>query len=357
MGERNALKHVSGSRKESLTPLLEIQPPNDKTLDEHLLNFERQIKECWGKSEPIFVDIDHIYSSDIVSEETMLQSGEHPVEYIAKAVENAGTKCIPVFSFIRYNINQTYNDALKKVNETYSRGICLRITAEELVDLNDLKTSLDIFLEEFYLNQQSVDIILDFQDISTQNEQQLHNELVRVLLHFPYILKWRTLTFCSTSFPVQLSKKVATKSNGTLPRTEWKVYKQLSSLNIARIPSFGDYTVVNPQTTTDFDPSYMDMAPTIKYTITEEFLIFRGSGVKASGKGFAQTHTLAQDVVAHSEYLGKTFSHGDEFIHERATNSSSSKGNATSWVTVNVNHHLELVASHFSSSHVVSNVN
>ncbi|KAA0547406.1 hypothetical protein FZW96_11100 [Bacillus sp. BGMRC 2118] len=61
-----------------------------------------------------------------------------------------------------------------------------------------------------------------------------------------------------TSFPDQLSKKVKTKSYGEIERSEWKIYKKLINLNLSRIPNLGDYTVVHPKISYEFNPAIMD---------------------------------------------------------------------------------------------------
>ncbi|PSM01097.1 beta family protein [Bacillus subtilis] len=350
-GERNALKHLH--RKQDITPLLEIQSPDkNKTIEDHLSGFQQSIEESWSKEDPIFVDVDSLYSS--VENDTFIDGDVHPLKYIVSSVEMAGTHCIPVYSFYRYNTEEQYDIVLKELIDQYKRGLCIRLTPDDLSDLQTLSSDITDELEYFGLTEENVDIILDFKDISTRSVDQVVDELIQILLNFPKLNSWRTITFCGTSFPVQLSKKVPTKNNGSIPRVEWLTYQRLLKLNLARIPSFGDYTITNPMTSTDFDQRIMDMAPAIKYTTKSEFLIYRGSGVKASGEGFGQTKALAQDVISNPAYMGAAFSYGDNFIYERATNPESSRGNPTSWVTVNVNHHLEYVASQLSSSLVVS---
>ena len=358
MGERNGLKNVTKPSKMRITPLLEIQPftKANKTLEQNIKDLSKQVKESWDIDKPIFVDIDSLYIDGGVDPNALTSNGIHSVEAIIDSIESEGVSVIPVYSFFRYNIGNNYQDGVKKSVQKHQNGLCLRLTNEDFESMKDLITNLKQVLINFSLSPDQIDIILDFGDISHQNNSQISSLYLNVILNFPDINLWRTFTICSTSFPSQLRKKVATRTNGELPRAEWGIYQELLQKNISRLPSFGDYTIVNPAVPVDFDPTYMDMAPTIKYTIKDKFLIFRGAVVKASGQGFGQVGKIAKDVVTHKEYLGAKFSYGDQFIDNCANVPNSPTGNATSWVTINVNHHLELTASHFSNLGAASTV-
>ncbi|MCQ6275766.1 beta family protein [Bacillus sp. V3B] len=358
MGERNGLKHVTKSSKMHVTPLLEIQPFTNanKTLEQNIKDIGKNVRESWDIDNPIFVDIDTLYNDSDVDPSILTSNGLHPVEAIIDTIESEGVSVVPVYSFFRYNFGIDYEQAIKQSVKKHGNGLCLRLTDEDFEEMNDLVKNLKQVLIDFSLSHNEIDIILDFGDISSQKYSNVLSNYLNVILNVPDLNKWRTFTICSTSFPSQLSKKVATKTNGILPRVEWIVYQDLLQKNISRFPTFGDYTVVNSAVPANFDPTYMDMAPTIKYTVDDKFLIFRGSGVKASGQGFSQVCAISKNVVSHPNYLGSNFSYGDQFIDNCANKPNSPTGNATTWVSINVNHHLELTASHFSNLGVVSTV-
>ncbi|MEB9946749.1 beta family protein [Bacillus cereus] len=353
MGEKNALKQVTIPSKERMTPLIEIQPPQLKTVNQHLENIGKHIKTCWNMNSPILIDVDQLYS-DGTDKNILMSDGSSPIEFIFNSIFQEGSTAIPVYGFYLFNDSQYYENEIKKIAQLYNTGICLRLTQNDLADLSTLTTNLHELQQDFHLTRDKIDIILDFEDISNQ-EDTILSKLTNILLNFPNIHDWRMLTVCSTSFPSELSKKVATKTQGKLPRIEWQLYLAINKINLARIPTYGDYTVVNPQMVTDFDPSYMDVAATIKYTTNDNFLIFRGSGLKSNG--YQQYRSLATDIVNHQKYKGRSFSFGDNYIYECAHSPNSNTGNLTTWVTNNVNHHLELVVQSLStqSDSLVSN--
>ncbi|MED0762706.1 hypothetical protein P4S93_18500, partial [Aneurinibacillus thermoaerophilus] len=85
----------------------------------------------------------------------------------------------------------------------------------------------------------------------------------------------------------------------------------------------------------------------IRYTTDDEFLIFRGIVVK--NNGFSQMTGLCQTLINHNKYCGASFSYGDQYIYDCANGQQT--GNAESWVTVGVNHHLTLTIKNLSSLH------
>lgn len=347
-GERNALKHLDKDVKANMTPLLEIQPvPYDaikeefeKTLDQYLDGIGKKASECLLTNHPLFLDVSTLYNNVEFDPLTLLQGDIHPVQHIVKDFEAYDIPVIPVTGILRYD---EFHEAIKSVVSEFERGVCLRITREELQDLEQLEEDLEAQLEFLSLSPSEVDIVLDYQFISGVKAKELTNQIVMCLSQFPNLTTWRSLTLCGTSFPPTISQ-IPTKSNGSIVRKDWKVYKKLRRLNLPRVPAYGDYTITNPNFTI-FNPKTMKMAADIKYTVDGEFLIFRGKII--SGNGFDQMQDLCKDVLANSKYRGKDFSHGDQYIFKCAQGTAKN-GNKETWVTVGVNHHLTQVVSDLS---------
>jgi hypothetical protein len=352
-GERTALSELDPTHKKIMTPLIEIQPvpfdhPNgkfSKTLDEHLSGLGNQVKDSWNEDTGIFVDLNTLYENGDFEEE-LLESGQHPIEYAMDDVESNGIKAIPVTGIYRHD---SFHAAIKATSKKHNRGLCLRLEESDISDIESLRVDIDRLLEFHQVEVSNVDLIIDYkQIIPTQEEQHLSN-VALTILKLPYLNDWRTFTIASTAYPKNLNK-IPTDSNGSLPRTEWKVYKALIELGLARIPAFGDYTITHPDFV-NLDPRLINMAAGVKYTSKEEFLIFRGVGVR--NNGFSQMIKICNDVIRHPDYYGKHFSFGDEYIYNCA-NEECTTGNAEKWVIVGVNHHLSVVANDVSNLPVSS---
>lgn len=352
-GERTALENITSTIKSNITPLIEIQPvPFDhklgdfsKSLDEHLGEVGQQVKDSWGQPTPVFVDLNTLYNNEDFTEDT-LQSGKHFVESVIDDIESNGTPAIPVTGILRY---KEFHQAIKDTNNKYNNGICIRLEEADLSDIPELRKNIDNLINSLQIKKDKVDIVLDYKQIIPQQEQTHLNNIILTIARLPHLLHWRTLTLASTAYPSNL-RSIPTNSNGSLPRTEWNVYKVLRNSGLARLPAFSDYNISIPNFI-NVDPRVINMAAGIKYTAGNEFLIFRGMGIK--NKGFGQMVQICQNVINHPYYLGINFSVGDKYIYDCA-NSLCSTGNAERWVNVAVNHHLTLVVQDLSNLPVVS---
>lgn len=352
-GERTALENLNPSLKEHLTPLIEIQPvPFDhqnemfsKSLDEHLIKVGEEVKIAWNNKKSVFVDIDTLYHNEDFSDET-LESGEHPLEFVIKAIEENETSVIPVTGIYR---TDAFHSAVKDVYNIYKRGVCIRLEESDLSDLNKLQQDLDSLMAYLSIEAANVDIILDYKQILPPKKDEHTNNLILTLARFPQLKMWRTLTLISTAYPKTL-QQIPTSSNGSLPRTEWSIYNTLRDLELPRIPSFGDYTITNPDFV-NINPRFLTIAAGVRYTTQSEFLIFRGRSVK--NNGFKQMVQICKDVVAHPGYYGPDFSQGDKNIFD-CSNEDTTTGSAEKWVTAGINHHLTVVAYAFSTQFAVS---
>ena len=342
-GERYALAQLSDAQKELITPIFEIPPiPYDhqqrvfkKTLDEHLNNFGNDMLDCLPSSKTVFIDGHTIHDDGRLGSSATLSNNLTPIEHTIIEAQQAGFNAIPVTSFLRY---QEYHFAVDNCISNFNNGVALRLFPTDLEDHLTFIQSLEHWLNETNIPKNTIDIIIDFQEIDPHNPGVTLNNIFSTLARFPYLNEWRTYTILSTSMTENLSA-IQTGTNSQIPRIEWDIYTQILSSNLTRYPTYGDYTVGHPGWF-DFDPVTMNAGANIKYTVDNYFLIFRGHGIK--NRGLAQMLGLCNHVIQHPQYCGQQFSFGDDYIMKCA-NGTISTGNPETWVRVNVNHHLTFI--------------
>jgi len=352
-GERNALENLDSSLKEFMTPLIEIQPITfdfekeefKKTLDEHLSSLGNEIKKSWGVNAPIFIDLDTLYLNESFTDE-FVEGGEHAVDFAVNVIENEDIAVIPVTGIRR---SEEFQNAVNRMSGVYNRGVCIRLEESDLSDLDTLAEQLYDLIHSLELRPENIDIILDYKQILSQKKEEHIKELIITIARFPELQNWRTFTLLSTAYPKTL-KEIPTNSEGTLPRTEWSVYKELRNLELARTPSFGDYNITSPYFV-NVDPRVLTLAAGVRYTAEDNFLIFRGVVIKKNG--FTQMIQIAKNILSNSSFYGPDFSSGDSYIYKCA-NQIVGTGNAETWVTVGINHHLTVVAYDFSNQFAAS---
>lgn len=338
-GEYKALRDVSISDKSAMTPLAEIVPvPWDwgsdapaKTLDDHLAQVPAQMASCWGVSEPLFVELNLLDSSD------RLASGNHPVDGLFSQISLAGVKVIPVTGLDR---DAAYQAAVATVVARDGRGVCIRVGRDDML-VPTFAQQLDDLLNTLKLNISDVDLVMDFRAVEASTAGIYANVAVSFISSQKYAIYARSLTVLSGAFHQNLS--AFSPGIGSMPRHDWALWRAvLGATALPRKPSFGDYGIAHPELG-EIDPRQMTMSANIRYTTDDEWLIFRGRSLKDPRYGqYGQYHVLAQDVVNHGRYCGRAFSKGDDYIHDVA-NQADGPGNQTSWRQAPTNHHLVFV--------------
>lgn len=344
-GEYGALKELSSTVKDRITPLVEVTPiPWDfenevpaKTIDAHLGKVTDKIKGCWPEKTPIFIDLLWIPETERMSD------GRHPLTFILDSARSKDLYLIPVTGVAR---NRDYQMAVKDAALKDRRGYCLRLENDDFGEFGTLGTKINDLLGEIGTGPDEVDLLLDFKEISSSQTAAVSIAANSLISTLPFIAQWRTLIFAGTGFPPDLSD-VAASSVKTIARSEWTVWQSLvsTSSTIKRKPSLGDYGISHPSAI-EIDPRIMKMSANLRYTTDTDWLILKGRNVR--DHGFDQFHALCRQLIARPEYKGAAFSWGDQSISDCAARTTN-PGNATTWRKVGTNHHVTLVAGQLAS--------
>ena len=142
------------------------------------------------------------------------------------------------------------------------------------------------------------------------------------------------------SFPKDLTG-LARNETHRLRRSEFRQWRDLGSWP-GRRPAFGDYTVQHvyfkePVSVPNFSAS-------VRYTLEDEYLILRGEGVlNEGGPGRGQWSAWATLLTEMPEFFGASFSAGDRYVVERATDWRN-PGTAQKWLEAAFSHHVTTTA-------------
>lgn len=144
---------------------------------------------------------------------------------------------------------------------------------------------------------------------------------------------------CGGSFPISLAGFKAGVNNKSA-RRELAVWNALRVKPGCDEVVFGDYCVTNPAPLEEIDPTKINPAAAIRYTLKDHWWVLRGSGVRTKGKGgMGQYNDLCKLLIVHPDYSGKPFSYGDGQYHAHAQPGSGS-GNLSTWRRDATSHHL-----------------
>lgn len=214
------------------------------------------------------------------------------------------------------------------------------IDPSEIINYELVNQRIQELMALFDLAEKDVDIVIPFGFLSGgnfANEVRTLNEIEARLINFP---NYRSRIISSGSFPVDVTA-LAIDTVTDLPRHELTLFRTLvnNTKTTLTYADFGNIHCIYDSTKRGFEGS-----ASLKYTTNTAFKIFRGRKPSEHEAGFGQYINHCKALVALDEYDGRDFSYGDEMIDKYANEELSGNGNATSWITITLNHHLTKVA-------------
>ncbi len=323
-GEVWALNQMSYQGKTTVTPLLEMWPPNPgtpkkpaKTFVQHTTDLMTTLTSEWTGL-PCYLDTQYVRSADAV-------------QTVFEIARSMNVNCVPVTSPL---FEQPFQEAIRSVVATDGRGVMFRLQVPffNIPNWGRYIASLVNFLG---IGAAQVDILIDLQYRPNVVEiQQLGASFLNLL---PSIDEWRTVTLAAGCFPNSISD-APMGSWISFSRSDWDGWRALvgqrSAANL-RLPSYGDYGVrcggeplVIPNTP----------APNIRYTDSSKIWVKKGP--KAPGA----MRAICSDLVNQPYFRGAQFSQGDGDMAQKATTTGPANGSAEQWIQWCTNHHLESAA-------------
>jgi Beta protein len=344
-GERLALRELDNRVYEAMTPLFVVHPvPLDPTtrrpkvsVEAHLSKLATQLPKDWG-FKPALADLRWIDAGSL-----LLTRDKHPIQHFLEGCAHGGLILAPAIS---PSNDPSYRSAALTAAAEIGAGLCFRLSPS---DWHDIGTPLGDgrligLLAEASRDANEVHLILDFEDQLTPTTAISLAAIRSALKSLPHAYDWASVTVAGTGMPAGTAD-IGRNGSAHVPRLEWQLWQELDG-TIHRRPSFGDYGVQNPDPLSDFNPLFMDSSAQLRYTVSQDWYVARGEGVKKAGN--EQIRGLAQQVISHSEYAGSSSSWGDRWLDDCA-NSRCSPGSQSVWRKVTTNHHLTFVVDQLAS--------
>ena len=371
--EITALKNVSDQDKGKILPLIEIVLPGislfktvvregkkemvrkldedvhaemvSKYKNERISRIPKEIEECRGKL-PVLLDF------------SLLHDGAETINLKIESIRKVSQLCSEDNLDVRLVLN--LNDDGKITDEIVNqfklgkiKGLCIRITvsnqSDPLSNPTDLNKKLSDFIERTKISEENIDLVIDLKYLDDQMKAS-YKKIFTTSQSIYNLKKWRSFTFASGSFPIDVSKHKV-DDLGSEPRFDWILWSdEVSQKGLVRTPAFGDYTIRNPIHSDAL--VFLQSSATLKYTLNEEWKIFRGQKQKNE-----QYLGHANLLVNESYFSGENFSFGDKYIFEKAKhfhvymkdNKVKGMGRSGDWIAAGISHHLALVLSQLAS--------
>jgi hypothetical protein len=264
----------------------------------------------------------------------MLRSAApHSIEVMAQRAGRIGIQPVPVVS-LKIPENSAYDRSIQMVLAQHGSSLCLRLSPEELKS-DSIGDVVQACLARYGASAPHVDLVIDRGRVD--GGSVTYPEFAQ---RIPSVDAWRTLTVLAGSFPKDLAG-LARNETHHLRRFELRQWRDLNSWS-GRRPAFGDYTIQHVYFKEPVRvPNY---SASVRYTIEEDFLVLRGEGVlNEGGPGRGQWSAWATLLTEMPEFFGASFSAGDRYVAERATDWSN-PGTAQRWLEAAFSHHVTTTA-------------
>jgi hypothetical protein len=336
-GELQALAKAGGEVWDSMTPLIQMVPADDRGPDEKafsIADWIARLRRVVG---------DHLIYLDPggVARRTRRSKVTPPalVEGIYAQASRGGLSFMPVYTIGRSDTAAV----VAGVAHAQGRGLAVRVRLNTLTytgarrlvdgmlaefeDLGIAPTSADLMVDLGYLDRDA--------DIDAADLDPLFAELERAA-------PWRTVTLAATTVPASFADVVRDGELGGVPRREWNLWKGLRALGHESL-RYSDYAIQN---CVPPDPmNAKNMRASIRYGVPDWLFVARGVGPVQSlprEEKAAQYQDLAVKLMLHPPFVGRACCDGDRFIEECADGLRQVRAQQV-WREIGTLHHLHMI--------------
>jgi len=248
-----------------------------------------------------------------------------------------GKKVTPVFGLDRLPDDVV---ALRQVLHSYGLKFGIRLELRDISQPEEAWAKVLEYSGRLELSQDSVELLLDLQYLQPSRLRLTREAVLDFFLLQPKRFTPGASTLIGSS-ALGTVAGVDIDGDARIERLERELWAWINyELGGTRTIGFGDYGIVNP--TFAFSGPNPNANAKVRYTQGAVHHVFRGHGLYNPSR-FDQYHELARRVVSSGCFMGAEFSYGDSYIAACAAGDNG-PGNLGTWVKVDMNHHLEVVA-------------
>ena len=326
-GEKHALRLIDPSLHARITPLLEVvEITEGKTLREHLDTAFDGLAESLHPYQRCFLDPRELGDRGDVASDAVFNSACQRGIVFTPVTGVSGGRHVAVA--LKYGRN----------------GVALRLTRDEF-ERRGLGQRVTDLIRDYDLAVEDTDLIVDLGAVENLVPEGVARLAEAFLGEVPSIRAWRTLTLSGCAFPLSM-RGVEPDSYAVSERSEWLGWKYLHGerVRLARLPAFSDCAIQRPEGVEGFDFRLMQISATVRYTMTEEWLLIKGQSTRKIPAKY-QFMDLATRLVY--GYLKRSF-RGDSHCvgcrqAKRAADGAGGFGSAEVWRRLGTVHHITTV--------------
>lgn len=327
-GEKRALTLLSRTVRSRITPFLEIvERGSDKTFEQHIQTLFKDFLEAVSGFHRCFIDTREIAPDGPAGAEAVFQW----------ATDN-GISFTPVTGISR-------SVDLEAALAFRNNGLALRIERCEF-EAGGLSGSINAFLSRYSLVPEDIDLFIDLGAVDTMIVTGVRRFARAFLEEVPYHERWKTFTLSACAFPQSMSV-INRLSYDTIDRVDWIAWRDglhARRTRIPRLPTYSDCGIQHPTGVEGFDFRIMQASASIRYAITDNWLLVKGESTKSIPPS-QQFPSLARALVNNrmgSYYYGDSHCRGCSGMMACA-GGRSGYGSPEAWRRLGTVHHITTV--------------
>ncbi len=335
-GELDALQQTAADTWSRFTPLIQIvgpKSPREVINAGNITAWTGHISDAVGQH-PLFLDILRLKATHPV-----VTSGGAEGPVLERIYWSARRRLLNFVPVVRVGeATAAHSNMVADAADCDGRGLAVRLAIRSLAPPPGMTLTdyLGKMLGDLHADVVTTDLLLDMGFIDP--DTVIHaDDLGPAVSKALDVGDWRSVVLLGTSIPSMLSC-VPEGTVGEIKRREWDVWTGLSKIGLKRLPTFGDYAIQHPT-----PPQEGGGSPraNIRYTTATSTVVARGRG-PVYEEGAEQYVGLCQEVVARSEFSGRTYTWGDGII-DGCANGDVEPGSQRMWRGAGTSHHLRFV--------------
>lgn len=321
-GEKKTLELLAPSLIPNVTPLLEIVEGDGS--EAHLDRAFEGLDTAVGRFHRCFLDAREIE-----------KAGVDGARAVFDRAEAMGIAFTPVTGISRTS------DVAAALSHRRS-GVAIRLTRSEFETTRVAEELLE-FLRTHRLDPSSIDLILDIGAVEDMVVAGIARMTAQFLGQVPNHRDWRTFTCVSSAFPRSMAV-VGSNSDTLVERSEWQAWRDhlhARRETLQRLPTFGDCAIQHPQGVEGFDPRTMQVSASIRYTLSDQWLLIKGRSTRQT-PAKTQFPMLARRLVIgdlSAFFAGSDHCAGCEGM-AAAAGGAPKFGSAEVWRRLGTTHHI-----------------
>ena len=328
-GEKRALTLLSRTVRTKITPFLEIVERSiDKPLEQHLQTSFKDFFEAVSGFHRCFIDTREI-----------APDGPDGAKAVFQWAADNGISFTPVTGISR-------SVDLEAALAFRDNGLALRLEKREF-ETDGLAGRINAFLSQHSLVPEDIDLFIDLGAVDTMILTGVRRFARAFLEEVPYHERWRTFTLSACAFPQSMAVIKNRYSCGTIDRVDWVAWRDglhARQTRIPRLPTYSDCGIQHPTGVEGFDFRIMRASASIRYAITDCWLLIKGESTKITlpSQQFASLARALVNERVGAYYYGAGHCRGCSGMTECA-NGRSGYGSQEAWRRLGTIHHITKV--------------